>query len=288
MWYDDPFVKLKKRKRNRNRKGHREPILMVNARMMEQRRKRMSRLGTILLCLGAFAGLAWLVFQGGRWMGRVLFTENPAYTVRRFDIASDGRRIPAHLIREYASLDEGMNLFAVSLAQVRDQLTQVPLIRRVDVQRILPDTLKIRVTERVAIAGLGPATGSYPLAVDRYGYVMGRRSGPARLPQITGIDIQRFRPGVKVDDPSVLDAVEVLDLCDSDPRFAPILQVQAIDVERPNDLVVTLDQGRVAELGRENLMSHLIQLARTVQYSDDNRLGWTHGNFTVLEHPAIK
>lgn len=288
MWYDDPFVKLKKRKRNRNRKTHREPILMVNARMMEQRRKRLSRLGTVLLCLAALAGLAWLILQGGRWMGRVLFSENPAYTVQRFDIASDGRRIPAHLIREYASLQEGMNLFAVSLGQIRRQLQQVPLIRRVEVQRILPDTLRIRVTERVAIAGLGPEASRYPLAVDRHGYVMGRRSGPAHLPQITGVDGTRFRPGSKVDDPGVVDAIEVLDLCDADPRFARVLHIRAIDVSHPDRLVIELDGGRVAEVGREDIMSHLVQLARTVQYTDDQGVAWTRGDFTVTENPALQ
>ena len=127
MWYDDPFVKFKKRKKQNRRRtrASREPILMVNARMLEQRQERMRKVGTVLLCLVALAGAVWLVLQGGRWMGRVLFTQNDFYAVRSFDLSSDGRRIPASLIQEFAQVGEGMNLFAFSLRDVRHRLAEV-------------------------------------------------------------------------------------------------------------------------------------------------------------------
>ena len=116
MWYDDPFVKFKKRKKNRRRRSTgRTPILMVNARMEEKRRDRLNRLGVLVLVLVALAGVGWVFLQGGRLVGRVLFSENARYLVRTFEIASDGNHIPSAFIRETFGLEDGMNLFAVNI-----------------------------------------------------------------------------------------------------------------------------------------------------------------------------
>ena len=79
MWYDDPFVKFKKRKKNRRRRTSREPILMVNARMLEQRRERMHRIGTVLLFVVSLVGALWVTFQGGKFLVRAHFSEDDAY-----------------------------------------------------------------------------------------------------------------------------------------------------------------------------------------------------------------
>lgn len=289
MWYDDPFVKFKKRKKNRRRKSSREPILMVNARMLEQRRERMHRMGTFLLFAVSAIGALWVTFQGGKFLGRVLFSENEVYAIRSFDIGSDGRRIPASLIQEYAQVSEGMNLFAVSLGDIRSRLEEVSLVQRADVSRILPDGLRIWVTERVAIARFDTGQSRYPLAVDRYGYVLGGRGARTpNLPVIVGTEPSRFRPGNKVEDQAVLDALHVLDVCDSDAEYSRIVHIKKVDVRHDDYLELTLDQSRVVQLGRESTIDRLGDLAATLQQSEAKGLNWRHGNFKVKKNQAIR
>lgn len=289
MWYDDPFVKFKKRKKNRRRKTSREPILMVNARMLEMRRERMHRIGTVLLFVVSLAGAVWVTFQGGKFLGRALFSENDVYAIRTFDIGSDGRRIPASLIQEYAGVAEGMNLFAVSLNDIRSRLEEVSLVQRVDVSRVLPDGLRIWVTERVAIARFDTGPSRFPLAIDRYGYVLGGRGARTpNLPVLVGADAAHLRPGNKVEDPAVLDALHVLDICDSDAEFSRIVHIGRIDVGPEDYLELTLDQARVVQLGREDMLDRLGDLAATLQQSEAKGLAWSQGNFKVKKNQAVR
>ena len=56
----------------------------------------------------------------------------------------------ADQLRRWAGVKPGENLFALDLARVKRDLEMVPLIDSVSVERVLPRTLRIRVTEREA------------------------------------------------------------------------------------------------------------------------------------------
>jgi cell division septal protein FtsQ len=288
MWYDDPFVKFKKRKRNRRRRGSRDPILMVNARVLAQRRHRIHRFGAVALFAAAIAGLLWLSLLSGRWAIGALFTTNPRYTITQFDLSSDGKRIPPRLIREFGGLEEGMNLFAVNLPDIRRRLEEVPLVQQAQAQRVMPSTLKVWVTERVAISRLGPENTPYPLAIDRYGYVLGRSARHPGLPQITGVDMSQLRPGKQTQLPEITDALRVLDLCDTEPALAKVLHINRIDVSDINFLQLYLDPQRTAQLTREKLDTSLRNFAAQVQTADEFETGWTNFNNSVIQNPTVQ
>ena len=290
MWYDDPFVKFRRRKKNRRRRGKdRTAILMVNARMEEKRRERLSRFGVLVLVLAALAGVGWVVVQGGRLAGRLLFSENARYMVRHFEIASDGNHLPASFVRETLNLHDGINLFAVNLRGLREEIETVPLVRRAEIRRILPDTLKIWVVERVAIARIGDLASPYPLTIDRHGVIMGRSAQAAALPIITGAPADRpHRPGAPSPDGGVMLAVELLDHCAADKRLARILRIERIDLSHPEWIDVYIDKGRVGHLSRDSALARLRDFAVAVQESEANGRGWTDFNLTVQANPAVR
>jgi cell division septal protein FtsQ len=287
MWYDDPFVKLKKGKTNRKRrKGGRGQILMVNAKVAQQRREHLQRVATVVLCTVAFLGVTAVLVMGGRMILRKLYSENPAYTVRHLDIRSDGNRIPKPLLMEFGGLERGVNLFAVNLEEVRSNLLSVPLVREVLVRRVLPDELLVLVTERVAVARFGPDSLAYPMAIDAEGIVLGRGSRSPNLPLITGPGTSRYRPGQEATESAVRDALQVLDIVGRSNGLSRLIRIERIDVGNPAHLLLYLDNGPMVRLSRENMEKNLGKLAVSIQDAEENGRTWRELDFTVEQNIA--
>lgn len=267
MWYRDDDKYSTRGLFNARRENQRNTILSVSARMSDQRKERAHRVGAILLVTVVLAGLVWVVLLGAKIIGQSLFSENDRFTIKHLNISSDGKLQPEH-IREYAHLDEGMNLFAVDLDQVRDDLASVPIVSAVSVRRRLPDTLIITVSERTPAARLGEESTGYPLAVDRSGFVLGPTSVSQQLPSISGLQEKGLRPGAQVGDPGVKNALHILDLCD-EPSYSRFLKVQNVDVSHTEYLEVRLQRGERILLSRENMDVKLAKLCEIMKHTAD-------------------
>jgi cell division protein FtsQ len=262
MWFKDDYRRPRKPLINHRRAD--PPLLTLSARVTE-RKARAHKIGAVLLLLFVLAGGGWVAVLGARTLGRVLFTENERFTIRRLELVSDGKLQPWH-IREYAGLAEGQNLFAVDLAQVRRDLLAVPVVASVVVNRKLPDTLQVRIVERVPIARLGLTGAGYPLAVDREGYVLGPSFLTPNLPTITGVQDTGLRPGGRVSDAAAADALKALEICDS-VQLSQLVRIRSIDVSHPDYLDVRLARGEQVLLPRVNLDTKLRYLAAILQSS---------------------
>ena len=267
MWYRDDDKYSSGGLFGRRRENRRNSILMVSARMSDQRKERVHRVGAILLVTVVLAGMGWAVLLGAKIIGQTLFSENDRFVIRHLDISSDGKLQPEH-IREYAHIEEGMNLFAVDLNQVRDDLASVPIVSSVSVRRKLPDTLEITVSERIPAARLGEESTGYPLAVDRCGFVLGPTSISQQLPSITGLQEKGLRPGAQVGDPGVKSALHVVELCDS-PSFSRFLKIKNVDVSHSEYLEVRLLRGERILLSRENMDVKLTKLCEIMKHTAD-------------------
>ena len=251
MWYDDPFVKFKKTKTNRRRKSSRKPILMVNARVAEQRRDRFHKIAAVVTLCAALVGSTWVAAFGAKAVGRQIFADNETYTIRNIRTTSDAERVPPALILEWARESEeappvsvGDNLFAVDIGAVREQILAQYVVRDATVQRILPDTLMIEVSERVPIARLGPRSNPYTFDVDREGFLLGRSSSSsAQLPRIVGIDPHVARKDGKVSTDMARHALRALDLIDRTPGLARLVDVESIGIGHPDYLQMNLHTG---------------------------------------------
>lgn len=287
MWYWQRYRNTRSRRRSDRRAATaREALLQVNTRVSSRSRGTAHRLGTVILLLLVLAGGAWLAIAGIQRLGRWLFTENDRYILRTLDLASDGRMQPGH-IREYARLETGVNLFALDLDQVRRELESVPVVSQVTVQRVLPDTLRIRVSERIPVARLGEEQAGHPLAVDREGVVLGPSSLSDRLPVITGYRARGLRPGSRAEGADLRTALELLAMCE-EPVFNRFLRIRKVDTTGSEEVNIELDRGEKARLPKKNLRPQVERLCQIIQQSADEGRAIASVDLTVERNvPAI-
>ncbi len=263
IWDDTVSGAGRRKKRNRRRAPVNQPLLTVQARIADQKKARMHKWSAILALLIALAGIGWVAKTGYDYFGRVLFSGNDLFAIRELDLRSDGVLRAAH-IKEYAGVDEGSNLFAIDIKELRRQLENIPLIQSAEIRRQLPDTLVIRVSERVPLARLGIEDGHYHLAVDREGHVLGPSARSPRLPAITGYRATGLRPGSIVHDPLFADALKVVDLCDR-TRLGQRVKIRSIHVSDPEVLELQLVDGEQVVLDRARIDEGLLMLDDALQ-----------------------
>ncbi len=239
-------------------------ILNVSARSGGARNKdHMYKIGAIVLALLALSGVAWAAKVGLDQIGMWMFSENDRYVLRDLDVKSTGR-LPAANICEYGHLSAGQNLFAINLDETRRALEKVPVIKSVELQRVLPDALIVRVKERVPVARLGADDRINHFAVDGEGFVLGPSSRSVALPVITGLTDPGILPGSQVTNALLSDALLTLDTCDA-AGLSPIVRISSLDISNPEYLTLYLANNMRVLMARTDVRRRLGDLARMIQ-----------------------
>jgi POTRA domain, FtsQ-type len=247
------------KRKPRNRRGSRpQDVLDVKMRSSRLRAARARLVGTGLgVCLLTVVGLycLWCV---GDWMLDRLVYENNSFAIQKIDVLTDGVIAPDQL-RRWSGVELGQNLLALDLAWVKRNLELVPAVQSVSVERILPGTLRLGVTERRPVAQIQVpeprAGGGIELVVfevDADGYVMlpldpRQRAVPSnaadnQLPVISGIYVSDLQPGRKLESVQAHAALEWIAAFQSSP-MAGLVELKRIDVSSPEVLTVTTGQG---------------------------------------------
>jgi len=273
------------KRKPKNRRFERHHILDVKLRSSQRRQLRLRQAslligGTLSIVLGVLA-----VWQGGEWLIRRFLTENPAFAIHQLDVRTDGI-LSIEQLRRWAGVRLENNLLALDLARVKRDLELMPAVESADVERVLPHTLRIRVTEREPIAQFqlpqlraeaGYASGVYLL--DAKGCVMvplepQQMSVPVvqtneRLPLLVGIALTDLRPGRPAESPQVLAALRLIEALERSPMVG-LTEFRQIDVSVPGILRVTTSQNSEVIFGLHDVET---QLRRW-------RLAWDYGKTT--------
>lgn len=225
---------------------------------------------------GAFCAVfgVYLLWRLGGWGLNQLLYENRAFAIRNIEVQTSGVITPEQL-RNWANVRPGANLLALDLAEVKRNLEYVPLIASAAVERVLPHTLRVRVTERepvaqVNVTQLRPGGGvelvEYQL--DAEGYAMRplnrlQRSAPlfqaeAPLPVVAGANPHEVQAGRRVESPGVQAALRFIAAFDRSP-MAGLADVQRIDAAAADVLVVTTGQGSVVTFGMHDFDRQLMR-----------------------------
>src|ERR1017187_1628302 len=166
------------KRKTKNRRFERAHVLDVKLRSSQVRAARM-RLGAVVfgVLFGTIFGL-YLLWRVGGWALDKLVYQNKSFAIQRIDVRTDGV-ISTNQLRNWSGIKSGQNLLALDLVQVKRNLELESRIQSVSVERILPRTLCIRVTEREPIAQINllrqRADGGVEWAVfqlDADGFVM--------------------------------------------------------------------------------------------------------------------
>jgi len=183
--------------------------------------------------------------------------QNPAFAIQRVEVRTDGVIAPA-VIRRWAMVRPGQNLLSLDLMRVKRDLEMYSPIAGVSVERVLPGTLRISVTERQPLAQavfLQPRRGggfnSVTNDFDETGVVMQPLDPAWRLfpppansllPTLTGVPLKDLNPGRQAESPQVLAALRLLAQLDHSP-MAGLVELQSIHVASPEILEATTSQG---------------------------------------------
>lgn len=248
------------RKYKNRRHGRELHVLDVKMRSDQVRANRM-RFGAIgIASLAGTLAAFFIIWQAGAFALDLTLYKNPAFTMEKIDTQTDGV-VSKEQIRRWAGVKTGQNLLALDLARVKRDLEMSPAIRSAAVERVMPHTLKLRVTERIPVAQMvvlraKPDGSTEPATVllDKDGFVMqpltaAQRAQPAAtnaaLPAIFGVNLSGVMPGKKIDSAQVRGALQLVCAFGHSP-MAGLADLREIDVSSPEILQVsTGGQGKI-------------------------------------------
>ena len=260
------------KREQKNRRLNRGHVLDVKVRS-DQANAARTRLASIALgvTLGTVFGL-YLFWRAGEWALDKFVYENSTFAIQNIEVQTDGVIAPEQL-RRWTNVRPGANLIALDLASVKRNLELVSTIDSVSVERVLPRTLKIRVTERepvaqvnVPTAGLAGGIAVVVFQFDANGFVM-KPLDPrlcviplsqmsAQLPVITGLNVFQLQPGHRVESPQVDAALALVGAFEHSP-MAGLVDLRCVDVSSPGVVVATTGQGSEITFGLDNLAQQL-------------------------------
>jgi cell division septal protein FtsQ len=245
---------------NKRRKAtQRSPIYTVYARASTRRSEWMHRTGAIALAVMALSGVAWIAVQGAGHLNQMLFSANERFVVRHVEVTSTGKLTEAHVM-EYGGFHMGQNLFELDIEAIRQRLEDGPLVKSAEVQRRLPDSLVVRVNERIPIARISQGDARFFFAVDIEGHVLGLASAQlANQPLVHGFKDRGVTPGTVLSDGAAIDALRVIQECGVAP-FNQSFAIASIDVKMPDYLEVLLQSGVKVLLPRNPSRTKLEEL----------------------------
>lgn len=155
--------------------------------------------------------MAWLAFL------------SPVLAVDRVTVVG-ARHTTAREVARAAALDNDDNLLLLSTGDVARAVEELPWVKRAEVDRMLPGTVRVRITERrpAAILTLGAAAWT----LDGRGRVLSEgRVGD--LPVIGGVAAGAIRPG------TVVEAAEVVHALRAFRRLPPGLRDRVVAIVAP-------------------------------------------------------
>jgi cell division protein FtsQ len=221
--------------------------------------RQLASLGQLVL------GLAFVLASSGAvaWGARRYLVTSPRFALRTLQVDGNVRLSPQE-VAERGGLRLGDNVFALDLAEVERSLANEPWIANVRVQRKLPGSVIVAVTEHDPLALV--SLQSELFLVSRAGRVFKQAdpNDPLDLPVITGIDVRDVasdREGVEKEVQRALDVIDELGKSPLGQRFP----VQEIHLERDGSLQAIVGRDAIAlHLGRPPFRGKLEQAARVV------------------------
>lgn len=174
--------------------------------------------GKIILFLALIGLIAW-----GGYLGiRHIFIDNEEYRLQEIKLETNGHINHARVV-EVTGIDLEASIFAIDTDQVRQKMRDLPEVTQCKVERRLPGTLQISLTERVPIAWLqsaqfgfvGKAKGG--VLVDKDGVTFPCEGAlwetSLNLPVVMVKDAEKdaFHHGRKMKHPEVMRALHLIE-----------------------------------------------------------------------------
>jgi len=262
-------MKLGNRRRKRN-----EYLLDVKVQTEGRMRHRVRWLSAILAAVAVVSLSCYGVYRLVKYSAAKMVRENPRFAITQIVVEDDGAMTPQQVVA-FAGVAVGQNLLSLDLEAVRRNLEMVPLVRHVEVRRLLPQKLFIHVDERIAVARLRGPTDSEFL-IDRSGFVMKplrltdgtivRPQTVGPVPTLTGVSLADVRVGKPVQSEHIYRALELLDRLQQ-ASAGSMMEVEAVDLSKTRHLTLTSRQRTVVKFDIENYATQLRRLSAILMWA---------------------
>ena len=237
------MIKLSNRRRKRN-----QFLLDVKVQTEGRLRSRVRWLTAIAAVIAVTGLTGYGIYRLVKYTAACCVYENPRFAITQVVVENDGG-LTAQQVMGLAGVAVGQNILSIDLAQVQRNLELVPIIRCVEVRRVMPAKLFIRINERIAVARLKAADAQ--LFIDRAGMVMTplrlrdgtvvQPQAPGALPVLTGFLPADVRVGKQVQTEQVYRALELLDKVQQ-AAAGSMMEIATVDISKPRHLTVTTKQ----------------------------------------------
>jgi cell division septal protein FtsQ len=253
------------RRKPRNRRFERTEVLDV--RLRAEPRKRSQRRLLIRALLWAVGTTVVALVAGSLWnqARERLILDSPWFTLKTIEIITDGDWVTPEQVRKWTGLVEGENLLRVDPVRLRGDLSVVPQIETVSVERVWPHLLRLRIHERKPVAQVeGLFSGDDGMLLpavhylDAQGMVMpqlpgrtlseAKRRALAALPVIRGAANGDLADGRLLPAASpVRNALKLIGAFAQSP-LAGRVQLESLGVAEPGILEITTTEGSTVTL----------------------------------------
>ncbi|MBI5686389.1 MAG: FtsQ-type POTRA domain-containing protein [Verrucomicrobia bacterium] len=269
------FERLFKNPRESRRKQRDPYRLNVKVRAPHRTQAQLGKAVMSLAVLLTIGLVSYGSFRAFQYFVQQAFTTNAKYNITAIQVENDGGLSREEIVT-LAGVREGQNLYAVDLGAIRGTLESNPMIRRAEIHRVLPDKLRIVVSERVPAAQFF-TRALYDGATRRVitppmGYLIGSdgvvmkpvnpfavSKDTARLPLLTGVEPGEIKLGQPLSGAQVLSGLNLIHLCQS-PDIAPLLDYERIDLSRKGALVMVTRYGGQISFALDDLPAQLKRL----------------------------
>jgi len=213
--------------------GDDEPRYLRRQKPVEIRRKKFSGRSWPFYRRVLFYGVVGIAGATAAWVaGHFLLYGQPMLLIKQEQIEVNGNHIVSReaVLQQFVH-DRGRSVLRLPLDARRGALEEIPWIESATVQRILPNRLRVDLTERTPIAFL--RNGTELALVDAHGVILDRpRSEDLQFPIVTGLSesMPREERGKRMQ--SYQEFMKDIDLV----RSGSSDRVSEVDLSNPKDL----------------------------------------------------
>lgn len=254
------------KKKTKNRRNTRRHVLDVKLASNQIRKRRISMAVSSLLMIAVVVVSVFFLWRGGYWAVQRFVYKNKNLSIEYFKVRTDGVIEVRHL-KNWSGIRRGDNLFSVDLHSIKKNLESHSMIRKVSLERVLPDTLRMQVWEREPIAMVRTLylnqkkSVSYrKFGLDREGELMNLNTNIVRretglawrtLPWLTTTNLNGVfsEPGLR--NPQIGAALEFISLFKT-TGIGRMLKIKNIDIDDEYVLRVSVSNGATVDILAEN------------------------------------
>ena len=204
---------------------------------------------------------------------------SPLLEVRNIEIQGSPHTSAAEIAGTADVLDE--NILFVSAAAVAKDAEELPWVASARVDRLLPNTLRVRIVERVPAVVVATESGTW--IVDETGHFLQRARGNEALPTMEAAGVSVAEPGERLARPSFLDGVRALA---SMPRSLAGM-VESVSAPTSEGISFTLAGGIVVRYGAAQAMGDKNKVIEALLERFGSASGPTYFDVRVPTNPAV-